>query len=274
MRERLRHFTKLQLAVVAGIVVLGMTGAATYEGWSDDGQPTPTATATASAEAIATAVINEFEVRPGKRGGGPSNRVTVHNEENGRFRTRASLDYAAVKGPSVAPENFATAEATCTDCQTIAIAGQIVIYERGASSVTPRNIAKAVNTRCTRCVTIALAYQYLIPVDDVDNAPDNARRLVREMDREFKEIEKIRSISETTPEYVEARINDILNRFQEYAQYLYKTRDEQRVGDGTATPTPTESATASPTPEASPTATATPEASVTPQASATPPVTQ
>jgi putative peptide zinc metalloprotease protein len=185
--------------------------------------------------------------------------VHVANREDGRFRASGRLDYVAINHDRVAPSNYAHAEATCTDCQTLAVAAQIALYERGANNVSPQNFAVAMNVRCRRCVTIALAYQYLIPVDDIDNAPEDAKRLVKEFDREFNEIEKIRSLQETSPSDVEARINSVIVRFHEYAQYLSVFRDEDRRDqNGTPTAVPTEPVAPTAEPTTTPESTGTP----------------
>ena len=65
------------------------------------------------------------------------------------------------------PKNIAVAEGQCTDCATLAIAVHVFLYQRGAPSIQPQNIALAINNACTRCVTFAYAFQFVIPVDNV-----------------------------------------------------------------------------------------------------------
>jgi hypothetical protein len=274
MRERLTHLTRVQLAVLGGIAAVGMSGgaAASYEaGWWGGVDDRPPVAATADASAVASATVSSSaaatanEVLLSRRGYGPANHVSIQNHEDYRLRTRGSFDYAGIEGERVRPDNYAHAQSTCTDCQTIAVAAQVVLYERGANEIVPRNQAVAINIRCLRCVTIAVAYQYLIPVDDLDDAPGDTRQLVRDLDREFSEIERIKSLRDVPPIEVESRINSVIVRFHELALYLQTARDEHRSegDDRGQTPTPT---AASDTPPVA-TMTPTPPPTATPVAS-------
>lgn len=205
--------------------------------------PTPTASIDTDT------IIDEFLDDANKK-----NVVALVNTENGRFMAKARIRLDKIGSERVDPLNQASAESRCTDCQTIAVAMQVVIYKRGASSVTPQNVATALNANCTRCVTVALAYQYVIPVDDYKEVPPRVRELTKEMERELRYFEKVRSVSEIDAKQAEARLVAVLDKFSELKQYLRALRDEKKVDaspspspSGAPSPSPTAAATAAPT---------------------------
>lgn len=134
----------------------------------------------------------------------------------------ASVELRIVPGPSVAPANFAAAYASCSDCQTVAVALQIALYQKNASTVAPENVAIALNIECTRCWTVAHAIQFAVPVDDPNNPPENVRRLMREMERELRDI----STKDFSIPEADARINAVLGQFRELGTNLIRDRQE------------------------------------------------
>ncbi|MBI2755608.1 MAG: hypothetical protein HYX52_02760 [Chloroflexi bacterium] len=225
----------------------------------------------AAGAGAATPVAQQFDIARVPSGKG-NNVVQVSNKQDGRFRARGNVDFTAVRGEEVTSQNVAEAESSCTDCQSIAVAAQIVVYRRGASRIVPQNRAVALNTNCTRCVTVARAIQYVIPVDDDANPPENVRGLVREMNKELDTFERIKDVNEIDPKEAEARLNRVMGQFQELLQYAQESwderRDDNREKDGRA---PAPAATApTVTVTTTPTATVAASPSVTPAPRATP----
>lgn len=216
--------------------------------------PTPTPTFDASV------LLEEFS------GDKPINQVMADNSEDKRFLARASIKFRKLKSNEIAPVNIAFAQGRCTDCQTIAVAVQVIVYKRGATNIQPQNVALAANVGCTRCVTVARAIQYVIPVDDFDDVPDNVKRLVKRLDQELHYFEKMRSIDELNTDEAAARLQRAVDEFAELHQYMVdlmtkKTgeNDEDPGAKETGerlrqspSPTPTGSAPASPSPSATP----------------------
>jgi len=104
------------------------------------------------------------------------------------------------------------------------VALQIDLISRTATEITPQNAAVALNERCTRCTTVATALQYVIPVDDPTEVPDDVKDLIKTMDREMKSIEHAQN---ATPATAGARIDGVVNQFSELAGSLYQQRDEK-----------------------------------------------
>lgn len=153
----------------------------------------------------------------------PSNIVQIYNNTDGRMWIRGSIQLNRIPGPDVQPVNEAEAYSSCTGCSTIAVALQIDLVNRNATTVAPQNVAFAYNYQCSRCTTDAKALQYVIPVDDPKEVPDHVMQLIRAMDREMKGIE--RDSSETVAQ-AEARIDGVVNQFSDLAQFLYQQHDE------------------------------------------------
>ena len=202
-------------------------------------------------------ILDEFP-----KGGPPKNQVHLFNQQDGRFMARASIVLRRLEDGdgSVQAVNIAVAEARCTDCQTIAVALQVVLYQRGAKDVQPQNIALALNAGCTRCVTIARAIQYVIPVDDTKAVPDSVIRLVKDMDKELRYFSTIKSLSELDPDEAVARLNKVMEQYGDLHQYLTQAMDTKR---SQTAPSASPSASMSPTPPAS----ASPSASASPTGS-------
>jgi hypothetical protein len=147
--------------------------------------------------------------------------------------------------------------ATCTDCQTVVVALQLNLYERSATDVQPQNVAWATNVQCTRCATLALAIQYALPVDDPNASRGDVDELIREIDHELQDIHNGQGM---TTDEVEARLNDVINRFVSLADGLNKQRAASTAQDD-PTPTPTATGTVTPTMTVTPTGTTVPTAS-------------
>jgi hypothetical protein len=217
--------------------------------------PTPTVPPDFDADTI----LSEFP-----KGGSPKNQVHLFNKQDGRFMARASIVLRRLEDGdgSVDAVNIAVAESRCTDCQTIAVALQVVLYQRGAKAVQPQNIALALNAGCTRCVTIARAIQYVVPVDDPQAVPDSVRRLVKDMDKELRYFSTVHSLSELDPDKAVARLNTVMAQYAELHEYLTQAMDTKRSDEApSASPSPSGSTSPTPSGPASPTGSASPTAS-------------
>jgi putative peptide zinc metalloprotease protein len=132
-------------------------------------------------------------------------------------------------GDSVLNTNEAYALASCTDCQTVAVAFQVVLVVGEASVVVPQNLSGAVNYTCVECVTYALAQQLVVTLPESLDA-DSAGRL----EVLWKEIAAFAASIEDVPlSELQAR----LNAFE--AQILEVVRADPGVAEaGTRTNEP------------------------------------
>jgi hypothetical protein len=246
-------------ACAAAILWIAALGCADPTSGASPSPAVAGATTTPKPDFDAGVVLEEFPP------GNPRNEVRLRNDDNGRFKARASIRLHRIEGDEVKPVNLAFAQSSCVDCQTIAVALQVAIYKRGAHVVQPENIAVAANVGCTRCVTIARAIQFAIPVDDPkEDVPDEVKSLIKDMDKELRYFASVDSLSEIDAEKAQSRLQLVLNQYAELQRYLLDMSDTKENGEsGDASPTPNGAApetapTGSPTPTPSPTPTATP----------------
>lgn len=236
--------------------------------------PTPAAagaTPTPKPDFDAGVILEEFPE------GAPRNEVRLQNTQDNRFMARASVKMYRLHGDEIRPYNLALAEGKCTECQTIAVAVQVVFYQRGATNIQPVNIAIASNVGCKHCATIAKAIQYVIPVDDLKaDVPDRVKGLVKDIDKELRYFATIKSINELSSKEAADRLGQVLAQYSDLHQYLREVMTERTQdneadpqADSSASPTPSGGAPASASPgpvepSASPTTSPTPTPSATP----------
>jgi putative peptide zinc metalloprotease protein len=257
--------TSIRILLAIALVVTVATAGA----WAADFVGSPAATETASpsptqqAAAVATASAQPADgsdVGFKLNGGGGKNIVKITNKTDNRLVVRGRVDFNRIPGDKVAPVNAAIAVASCTGCQTYAVALQINLYQRGSSVVAPQNAAVAVNAGCSGCVTAARAVQYSIPVDDVNAVPHDVRDLAKALDKELKGIEGVYDTSTFTAYQADARIRVVIDEFKALANGLL---NEYHATTASTTPTPEPGASAAVDPNATDTP---PESSCAPAA--------
>ena len=94
------------------------------------------------------------------------NAAVVVNTSDDSARFKFAYDLERESGDVVDNQNVAWSQATCERCRTTTIAVQIVLVSSKPSTVTPTNLAVALNENCTSCQTFASAFQFVVGVDD------------------------------------------------------------------------------------------------------------
>jgi putative peptide zinc metalloprotease protein len=117
----------------------------------------------------------------GEGGGGGDNVAIAINTRDGSSVFRISFRIVRVSGDIVDQGNAAVAVASCQDCQTVAIAFQVVLVFSDPSVVSPTNLALAMNIGCTSCETLASAYQYVLGTDGVVRFTPEGNRAIAEI---------------------------------------------------------------------------------------------
>lgn len=97
----------------------------------------------------------------GGSGGGDNVAVAV-NTKDGASVFRLAFAIRRVHADVVDAGNAAVAYASCADCQTIALAFQVILVTGEPDAVAPTNLALAYNESCSSCVTFAAATQILV----------------------------------------------------------------------------------------------------------------
>ena len=178
---RLRSTTRL--LVFALVLLLSLSSSAFALPMAAQGTGDPHMAAGADLETDDASDVSSHEQFHDDSSQGGRNEVIVHNQSDGKLLMRGRVDLEHLPGRSVAPENYAEAVGSCVRCQTLAVALQIDLISRNATTIAPQNAAVALNLHCTGCFTSARALQYVIQVDDPTEVPERARDLVQTLMR-------------------------------------------------------------------------------------------
>jgi len=140
------------IAAVTGVVV-GLGGWAFAEG----GVPIVSSGSSDSSTTTSTAA--------GSPGASTDNVAAAVNTTDGKTVYAISLKITQTGADTIDATNAAVAVASCTDCQTVAIALEGVLVIGEPTNFDPTNIALAINSGCTSCQTLASAYQHFVQND-------------------------------------------------------------------------------------------------------------
>lgn len=162
--------------------------------------------------------------------------------------------------------NAAVAVSSCVECQTVAVAFQVVLIMSDPTVVAPENVALALNLECTSCETMASAYQFALTTGGPVHFTAEGNRGLAEL---RSELAALLSTEGSLAEYEAA--------FEDFAARLAEILATQLVAAGppvsTASPSasPSDAPAAGPNPAESPgeTPTSSPSASASPSASPT-----
>jgi len=195
---------------------------------------------------VTSPLLADGDYTENQGGAGGKNVVKVINQQDNELKVDGSIQVNHIPGANVAPVNYAYAYSSCTDCQTFAVALQINLISKTATSIRPQNTAIALNYQCTRCDTVAQALQYSYQVDDPNKLPNNVASLVKDMNDQLKDLRQGHNL---TAAQAESRITAVVAQFKGLAQSLNNQRKEDKA---------TTNPNAKPVPSPSPTPTNTP----------------
>jgi len=174
------------------------------------------------------------------------NSATAVNTENGSTQIDIAFDFQKVMNGIVNNGNSAHAYASCEECQTIAIAIQIVLVMGDVDVVAPTNVAEAVNVSCVACVTVALAYQFVWGDGGRYRLTGEARRQLAALAKAFRALEE----SGGSANEVLSQTNQLLNQLSDVLATGLEPigpNEDRAAADDAASD---DSAAAEPTPEA------------------------
>ncbi|WP_230208971.1 hypothetical protein [Nostocoides sp. HKS02] len=190
--------------------------------------------------------------RPSAPGAGDTQALAV-NTTNGSSLYDVAFALVWADGPSVTNRNEAYAFASCTSCQTVAVAFQVVLIVGHANVAIPQNLSGAVNYSCMKCVTYALAQQLVLTVPGELSSDARAR-----LDALWQQITAYAAHLRDVP------LDQIRTQLLAYQEQITTIVTAAATSPGaTPGPGPTDGASASPTPgspgavSSSPTANAT-----------------
>jgi putative peptide zinc metalloprotease protein len=130
------------------------------------------------------------------------NAAVAINLRDGSSTFRLAFKITRVNRDVVDSSNAAVAAASCTDCQTVAVALQAVLIFSDASVITPTNFAFAYNVDCERCYTLATAYQFVLTTGIVRFTADGNRRIAEI----HRQLQALRS-ADLSIEEIQARVD-------------------------------------------------------------------
>jgi putative peptide zinc metalloprotease protein len=206
------------------------------------------------------------------------NTAVAVNTKDGSSVFKLAFSIKKTLQPVVENGNAAVAYASCEDCQTVAIAIQVVLVMGDADVVSPENLALAINDNCTACETLASAYQFVLGTGGVVRLTKEGRKRIQAIRKALRELRHGGlSILE-----IQARVDELYGEVKEVfrteLEYVGpdEIRGEEESGGDDGQPSGSAPADTQATPGASgaPGAadggTATPEATSTPSPTATP----
>jgi putative peptide zinc metalloprotease protein len=157
-------------------------------------------------------------------------------------------------GDKVDETNSAYALASCKACTTVAVSFQLVLIVGQSDTITPINVAEALNVNCPSCLTVAIAHQIVVTLSAVPSD-----ELLRRLTDALQKLDAI--VPGTSPADAAKQVAAVSEEIQQELD-----RSGLKIPRATATPAPT----ATPSPTATPEATATPEPTATKTPATTP----
>ena len=221
---------------------------------------------------------------PGAPALAQDNAAVAVNTKDGSSVFKLAFSIKRTLQPVVENQNAAVAYASCDNCQTVAIAIQVVLVMGDATTVSPENVAIAINENCTACETLASAYQFVLGTGGVVRLSKEGRRQINEIRKALHALGK----GDLSIEEIQAQVGELTQQLHDvFTTELVAVGPDEIEGsqengrdssapDASATPeesaTPEVTRTSAPSPEATatPTPTATPTASPEPTVTATP----
>ncbi|GEM_PF-6761035 len=191
---------------------------------------------------------------------GNDNTAVANNTKDDSFVFKFAFKVSRAAGDTVDPGNAAVASASCSYCETVAVAIQVVLVSGDPSTETPSNVAIAYNQDCTECATLADAFQFVF-----GTGPRPAH-LSAEGNRKLAQIrqqyEQLRH-SDLPPDQLQARVAELAQEvYQVFTTYLVPAGPPSTASPDGGTTTTTSSSSASPT-STSPTSTSPPTTAAT-----------
>lgn len=264
---------KRRLVVLVIVLAAAGIAAVSVRALTDSSQPSTDASASPTAGADKT---------PSGTLASGNNVVVLVNTHDGKIETKSADGVARETGDVVDNANAAYSYSRCTDCRTVAVAMQVVLVFTKASNVQPKNLAIAQNQSCTRCESMASAYQFVVSTGGVVHFTSAGQQRMQAVAARVKDLidqpldfPTLDARLDVQADELWSVVSEELRRAGKAALGTPRKAMDTDTDDGTPTispsPTPTASVTGSPSesPEPSPAPTATDTASASVAATST-----
>jgi putative peptide zinc metalloprotease protein len=181
------------------------------------------------------------------------NTAIAINTKDGTDIFKLAFKIARVNQDVVDQSNAAVAFNSCQDCQSIAVAFQIVLIFSDPAVVDSQNLALALNENCDACVAFASAYQWLLTTDGPVHLTAEGNNRIAALRKRLRELLE----SDLTIDQLQAELDQIKNEVGEIlATELVPAGKSEESGQ---TATSTEGAPTTTTTETAPESTTTTE---------------
>jgi putative peptide zinc metalloprotease protein len=188
------------------------------------------------------------------------NTAIAINTKDGTDIFKLAFKIARVNQDVVDQSNAAVAFNSCQDCQSIAVAFQIVLIFSDPAVVDSQNLALALNENCDACVAFASAYQWLLTTDGPVRLTAEGNQRIAELRKRLRDLLQ----SDLTVEQLQAELDQVRD---EVADIL--ATDLVPAGKSGGTSSDTESATTTTAPSDTTTTTPTTTEQATTEGSTT-----
>jgi len=165
-----------------------------------------------------------------RRNGPKDNQAVAEAGGNGDSVIDLAFSVRETASEVVDETNTAVAYANCEACRAVAIAFQIVIVQGSPDTVTPQNVAIAVNDRCPDCSVLALSYQFVIGRGEPLEFTKTGRKRLDDIRKRFAKLDK--DFADLTNDEIRARTDGFANEIRDILAHdlvVARPRDE---GDG------------------------------------------
>jgi hypothetical protein len=122
----------------------------------------------------------------------------------------AGLHYHQSHADDVTATNLAVAHTTCDGCRAVALSFQVVVADRGPTSLDVTNVALALNEECTRCESLAVAYQLVLATDDRAWLSGAGHRQLAQLRGELRALARSDAPLEEVRSRAEALMSDVI----------------------------------------------------------------
>jgi putative peptide zinc metalloprotease protein len=197
---------------------------------------------------LSPALAQETEQPPPEGGSGADNAVVAINTKDGFDLFKLGFKITRATGEVVDASNGAVAFSSCTECETIAAAYQVVLIFSDPSIVTTENIAIAINYQCELCVSLAYAYQGVFTTGGPVHFTAEGNRLLAEIRQDLQELKK----TPLTLEELVAKLKEIADRLEQIIKTELVSAGPPPEVDVALEPTQEEAPSPSPSPSPSP----------------------
>jgi putative peptide zinc metalloprotease protein len=143
--------------------------------------------------------------------GSDANTAVAVNDKDGSSVFDVAFQIRRVSSGVVDQTNAAVSYASCESCQTVAIAIQIVLVSGGADTITPTNLAVAINEECTTCQTLALAYQFVFGTGDILGFTPEGQKRLNDIRKELRRL----GDEGLTNDEISARVLDLTDQIRD-----------------------------------------------------------